>query len=454
MKIVIVGCGKIGKTIISSLVKERHDVVAVDINGNIVEDVRNAYDIMTFTGNGTEYATLKECGADKAELFVAVTASDELNMLSCFAAKKMGAKHTVARIRDLENNDESFRFMKDQLDLSLAINPERMTAEAIFNVLRLPSATKVELFPHSKLELIELQLKEHSPLNGLSLIDLRRQSKLSFLVCAVERDGEIFIPSGTFTLKSGDKIGIIAKQKEVGRVLRAINVSDNPAKNVIILGAGTTSTYLAQLLIASKRSVKLIDKERNVCEEVCEALPNNATVINGDGRNEDLLAEEGVLSADAFVTLTGMDETNILMAFYAKSKNVHKVVAKANRNELISIAESIGLDCIVSPQTIVADLIVKYARAIENCLDSQIETLYSVMNGLVEAMEFKVLNDFKYSNVPLKDVKFYKDVLIAGISRNKESFIPGGDDVILPDDTVIIITKGKRILSLSDIIAR
>lgn len=454
MKIVIVGCGKIGKTIISSLVNERHDVVAVDVNGNVVDDVRNSYDIMAITGNGTEYATLKECGADKAELFVAVTASDELNMLSCFAAKKMGAKHTVARIRDLENNDESFRFMKDQLDLSLAINPERMTAEAIFNVLRLPSATKVELFPHSKLELIELQLKERSPLNGLTLIDLRRQSKLSFLVCAVERDGEIFIPTGTFTLKSGDEIGIIAKQREVGRVLKAINVSDSPAKNVIVLGAGTISTYLAQLLIASKRSVKLIDKEKDVCEEVCEALPNSATVINGDGRNEDLLAEEGVLAADAFVTLTGMDETNILMAFYAKSKNVHKVVAKANRNELISIAESIGLDCIVSPQTIVADLIVKYARAVENCLDSQIETLYSVMHGLVEAMEFKVLSDFKYSNVPLKDVKFYNDVLIAGISRNKETFIPGGDDVILPGDTVIIITKGKRILSLSDIIAR
>lgn len=454
MKIVVIGCGKIGKTIISSLVNERHDVVAVDIDPQVVEDIRTTFDVIAVNGNGTEFDTLKEVGADKAELFIAVTDSDELNMLSCFAAKRMGALHTVARIRDLENNDESFAFMKNQLDLSLAINPERMAAEAIFNVLRFPSATKVEVFPHSKLELVELKLKDDSVLDGRSLIDVRKQSKLGFLICAVERDGEIFIPNGTFTLKGGDKIGIIAKKRETGRVLRAIKINDMPANNVIVLGAGTISTYLAQLLVSAKHSVKLIDKEKTVCQEVCEFLPDTVTVINGDGRSHDLLTEEGIASADAFITLTGADETNILMAFYAKSNSVPKVVAKANRNELISIAENIGLDCIISPKRIVADLMVKYARAIENCLDCQIETLYSIMDGKAEAMEFKVLDDFKCANVSIKDMRIANGVLIAGISRNKETFIPTGDDVILPGDTVIIIAEGKRVLSLSDVVAR
>lgn len=454
MKIVIVGCGKIGKTIISSLVNERHDVFALDVDPEVVEEVRNTYDIIVISGNGTEYDKLKEIGAEKAELFIAVTGSDEFNMLSCFAAKRMGAKHTVARIRDLENNDDSLAFMKQQLELSLVINPERMAAEAMYNVLRLPSATKVEKFPRSKLEMIEVQLKTDSHLDGVTLIELRKRHKEKYLICTVVRDDKIYIPNGAFTLKSGDKVGIIATRKDVIKILNIIGIENIQVKNVMLLGAGTVSTYLAQMLIAGRHSVKLIDYDEKVCQDVCEILPDSATVIYGNGMSQELLVEEGILSTDAFVALTGRDEDNILISFYAKSQKVPKVITKVNKKELSLLAEDLGLDCIISPRKIVADLIVKYARALENSLGSQIETLYSIMNDMAEAIEFKVLDDFEYTNIPLKQMQIINNVLIAGITRGKVSFIPSGDDVILPGDYVIIIAEGKRILSLSDIIAR
>ncbi len=454
MKIVIVGCGKIGKTIIASLVNEQHDVSALDNNPAVVEEIRNTYDIIAICGSGTEYDKLKEIGAGKAELFIAVTGSDEFNMLSCFAAKRMGAKHTVARIRDLENNDDSLSFMKQQLELSLVINPELMAAEAIYNVLKLPSATKVEKFPRSKLEMIEIQLPLDSHLNGISLVELRKRHKEKYLICTVERDDKIYIPNGAFTLKSGDKIGIIATRKDVIKILNIIGIENIQVKNVILLGAGTISTYLAQMLLAGRHSVKLIDCDEQVCQDVCEILPDSATVIHGNGMSQELLIEEGILSTDAFVALTGRDEDNILISFYAKSQKVPKTITKVNNKELSSLAEDLGLNCIVSPRKTVADLIVKYARALKNSLDSHIESLYSIMNNMAEAVEFKVLEDFEYTNVPIKQMQITNNVLIAGITRGKTSFIPTGDDVILPDDYVIIIAEGKRILNLSDIIAR
>lgn len=454
MKIIVVGCGKIGTTIISSLAKERHDVIAIDIDSEVVEEVRNTYDVIAFCCNGTEYVKLKEAGVEKAELFIAVTGSDELNMLSCFAAKRMGAKHTVARIRDLENNDESLSFMKEQLGLSLAINPERMAAEAMYSVLKLPSAIKVEKFTGSQLEMVEVQLDKNSSLNGVSLIDLRKRYKEKFLICTVEREEEVYIPNGTFKLCGSDRIGIVTSQKDALKLLNVMGINAVPVKNVMILGAGTVSNYLAKMLLATHHSVKLIDCDKRVCEEVCEILPDNATVIYGNGMSQDLLLEEGIDSTDAFVALTGRDEDNILISFYAMSKKVPKVIAKVNSQELSTLAEGLGLKCIISPRKIVADLIVKYARALQSTMGSQIETLYSLTNGRAEALEFKVLPNFEYVNVPLKQMRLHENVLIAGISRGRTAIIPSGDDVMLPDDKVIIITEGKRILNLTDIIAR
>ena len=453
MKIILVGCGKAGSTIVASLLQEHHDVIVIDNDADVVAEVRNAYDVIALVGNGTDVDNLKEVGVDKAELFIAVTGSDEFNMLACFAAKRLGAKHTVARIRDLEHNDDSLRFMKHHLDISLVVNPEQMAAEAIYNILQMPSATNVELFPRSRFEMIELQLPEDTTLSGIPLMDVRKHLKEKFLVCAVERNDEVLIPGGTFTLMPKDKVGIIANRKDVARILDAFGIENISVKNVMLVGASTLSAYLAKMLLDSKRSVKLIDQDKTICEKMCEALPASATVICGNGMSQELLQEEGIDSTDAIVALTGRDEDNILLSFYAMSQHVPKVIAKVNNKDLSSLAENLGLACMITPRKIVADLIVKYARGLQSSMDSQIEALYSIMDDRAEVLDFKVLEDFDSLNVPIKDLKFLPNVLIAGITRGKETFIPTGEDVIMAGDFVIVIAARKGILSLSDIFA-
>ncbi len=452
MNIVVVGCGKIGRKILSSLSEEKHNLVAMDNDGKVVEEVVGIYDVMGVCGNATDYIKLGEAGVKNADLFIAVTNFDEINMLSCFAAKKMGAKHTVARIRDTENNNgESLNFIKTQIDLSLAINPEYMTATAIYNVLKTPSATSVEMFSRHRFEMLGLILREDSPLDGVSLIELRKKVKEKFLVCAVSRDDKFYIPQGNFRLKSGDRIGVIASGRDTQKILKALGVINKPIRNVIITGGGKTSYYLAKLLTESRISVKIIEQDRKRCEEFLEELPE-VTVIHGNGIDQEILQEEGISGSDAFVALTGKDEENILISFYAISQNVHKVVSKVNGEELYSIAEKLGLDSIVSPKKIVADAMVQYARALENSEGSTVETLYRIMNGDAEALEFNILQDFEYVDVPLKDVKFRKDTLLAGIVRGTETIIPSGDDVIRSGDKVIVVAAGEKVYDLADII--
>lgn len=454
MKIVVVGCGKIGKTLIESLVKEKHEVYAIDSKAEVISAIRDAYDIISYCGNGTDYESLSAVRVDKCELFIAVTGSDELNMLACFCAKRMGAKHTVARIRDLENNEKSLDFYREILDISMAINPERLAAEAMYNVLKLPSATKVENFSRKGVEMIEIALKNNSVLDGCSLMDLRKKCKERFLVSTVCRGDEVFIPSGNFCLKSGDKIDIVTLNRKAQKVLSELGVHSQPVKDVMILGAGKTSNYLTKMLVSGRVAVKIIDSDSKVCENVCEILPEKVTVINGNGMSQELLMEEGINETDALVALTGRDEDNILVSFYALSKKVPKVICKVNNDELSVLAENIGLDCMISPRKIVADVIVKYARALENSMDSQIETLFSVMNGMAEVLEFKVLEDFEYVDIPIKQMRLNKNMLVVGISRGNQAIIPTGDDVIKTGDNVIVIAEGAKVFGLSDIIAK
>lgn len=452
MNIIVVGCGKIGKILLYSLSKEDHNVTAVDSNELVVNDVRNGYDVMTICGNGTSYGVLKKAGAENCDLFIAVTASDELNMLSCFAAKRMGAKYTVARIRNPENNYDSLDFMKKQLELSLAINPEQLAAQAIYNVLKLPAAAKLETFGSNHIEMLEFVLKPDSPLDGAALKDIKRKHKGKYLICTVMRGEKVFIPKGDFVLKSGDRIGLIVAEEDLGETLEMLGVPHKRIKRVMIIGAGITSRYLAKILLKHRIGVKIIDADAKVCEKVCEELPAKATVLHGNAMSQDLLMEEGLSSTDALVALTGRDEENILISYYAMSQSVSKTIAKVNRDELFSVAEKLGLDSLVSPRKVTADVIVKYARALENTLDNQIEALYSIMGGLAEALEFKVLSQSKLTHMPLKDLKLKKGVLIAGIVRGKEVIIPGGEDEILPEDKVIVIAEGIQISELSDII--
>ncbi len=451
MKIIVIGCGKIGATILASLTAEGHDVIALDNNPEIIASITNIHDVMGVCGNGADCDTLEEANAANADLIVAATNSDELNMLACFLAKRMGAQHTIARIRNPEYNDKSLGFMRQHLDLSMAINPELLAAHELYNILKLPSAAKIETFSTRNFEMIELRLKSDSMLDGMNLIEMRNHFKAKFLICAVQRGDEAYIPDGNFVLQSGDKIGITATPAEITKLLREIGILQKQARKIMILGGSRTGYYLAKMLTNAGNSVTLIERDPKICEELCEALPK-AVIINGDGAQQEILLEEGLLSVDAFVALTGMDEENILVASFAQSQNVPKVIAKINRDELIPLAEHWGLDCVVSPKKLISDILVQYARALKNSEGSSVETLYKLMDDKVEALEFRVKNDFPMLKVPFKELKTKKNTLIAGIVRDRKLIIPTGEDMLLSGDRVIVTAANQRIDSLSDIL--
>ncbi len=451
MDIIVAGCGKIGNSIISNLILEGHNITAIDNNPDQLSVVTNIYDIMGICGNGADLAILKEAGVDKSRLFVAVTGSDELNMLACYIARKLGARHTIARIRNPEYNDQSLGFIKTQLNLSLSINPEALTARELFNVLKFPTAIKVENFGRRSFEMVEILLKSNSSLNNVRLSELNSKYNSKVLVCSVERGGQAYIPDGNFVLQSGDRLGIVAKPEETQKFFKPLGILKKQAKNIMILGGSRIAYYLAKLLINDGCSVKIIEKDRDVCHQLCDVLPK-ADIINGDGTASELLYEEGISTIDAFVSLTGIDETNVLMSLFASSIGVPKVISKVNSSELAKIAGNLGLDSIISPQNITSNVFVRYARAVENSLGSKVETLYKIMNDSAEVLEFNVSEDFKQVNIPLKHLSFKSSIIVAGIIRGRKTIIPNGDDVIMDGDKVIVCATDHRLGDLSDII--
>ena len=451
MKIIIFGCGKIGTTIISSLTGEGHDIVAMDKDPAIITEVSNLYDVMALCGNGVDSDTMKEAGVTEAELFIAVTGSDELNMLACFLARKMGAKHAIARIRTPEYNDESLVFLKQHLDLSMALNPDLLAAHEIFNILSFPSAVKVETFSGRNLEIVELNIKSGSPLAGMKLLDIRKKYDENFLVCVVMRGDEVFIPDGRFEIKVGDRIGITASHSEIQKLLKNMEMPQKQPKNVMILGASRITYYLAKMLDSAGAKVKVIDVNKSICEEFAGRVPS-ATMIVGDGMQAEVLLEEGLADTDAYVSLTGSDEVNVLSAFLASNHSVPSVIAKVNRPELAQMAEKLGLECIVSPQKSVSNVLSSYARALHNSIGSNVETLYKLLDGKAEVLEFNVRSDFKCRDIPLREMKLKPNILIAGIVRGRRAIIPSGNDCIYAGDKVIVIAAGHVLLDLSDII--
>lgn len=451
MKIIIAGCGKIGGTILASLVSEGHDIVAIDSDSAVLTEITNIHDVMGVCGNGADSDILTEAGVAGAEMFVAATGSDEMNMLSCFLARRLGAKNTIARIRSPEYNDRSLAFVRRELELSMAINPELLAAHELFNILKFPSAVKIEKFSGRGFEMIELRLKPDSVLDGMSLRSLREKYGTRVLICCVQRGDSVYIPGGDFVLKSGDKIDITAPPADMLKFFRSIGEFQKQARNVMLLGGSRTAYYLADMLTSGGASVKIIERGEKTCSELCEALPK-AVIIHGDGAEQELLMEEGLKSLDAFIALTGMDEENILISIFAAAQKVPKVISKVNRDELAAMAERLGLDCIVSPKKIISDVIVQYARALKNSLGSNIETLYQLMDGKAEALEFNAKADPKLIGIPLKELNIKKNILIAGILRYRKTVVPTGDDMILPDDRVIVVAADRKLSDLSDIL--
>ena len=451
MKILIAGCGKIGITLLASLVAEGHDVTAIDNCRETLDEIMNIYDVIGVCGNATDQDTLLEAGVAQADLFVSTIGSDELNMLSCYFAGRLGAAQTIARVRNPEYSERDLAFMKEQLGLAMTINPDRLAAQELFHILRLPSAVKIETFSRRNFEMIELILRADSPLVGLPLSDLRSRYAAKFLICVVQRGEQVYIPDGNFVLQGGDKIGLSATPTEIQKLLRSLGDTNKQARDVMLLGGSRIASYLAKMLLAAGSDVKIIERNIAVCDELCETLPR-AVVIHGDGAQQELLLEEGLERMDAFVSLTGMDEQNILLSFFAASHQVPKVISKVSRDEFGALAQRLGLECVVSPRQIIADVLVRYARALQNSMGSNVETLYKLMDGSAEALEFNVREDARPVGVPLKKLPLKSGILIAGILRDRQAIIPDGDVCIRAGDKVVIIAANRRLQDLDDII--
>lgn len=452
MNILIVGCGKVGNTLVKSLAREGHDVTVVDENKEVVRAVTDSCDVMGFCGNGANGETLLSAGADKADLAIAVTHSDELNMLVCFLCKKLGAKRTVARVRGDYYFAKGFDFVKASIEADRVINPELLCAESAFNILRLPSAIKMETFASDRLEVAEFIVPEDSPVAGVTLAELKKNRGGNFLICALGRDGEAIIPNGSDAPKAGDRICVVSGVREMGKVIKTLGLVKRAMHSVMIVGASQTALYLARMLAAAHFSVKIIEKDSEKARETCVRLTENVTVVCGDGLDLEMMKEERLGETDALVTFTGRDEENILLDMYARGLGVKKVVSELTRDGLLPMAEKLGLTSVVSSQRAVADLMVSYARALESDDGAAVETLYSLMDGKVEALQFAIGEGCPAAGKKLKEVELKRGAIVAGIVRGDEAVIPSGDDEILAGDKVIVVSSISGLGSFDEVL--
>lgn len=450
MQIIIVGCGNVGTTIAQQLSKEGHNITVIDMDGHRVEAVANHYDVMGIVGNGASFSVQNEAGIEKADLMIAVTASDELNMLSCLIAKKAGDCSTIARVRNPLYNKE-IAFIKEELGLSMVINPEYAAACEIARLLKFPSAIKVDTFAKGRMELLKCKLNEGSVLHGRPLTYLSSGLHCDVLICTVQRGEEVFIPDGNFELREKDVISVVASPKKANEFFRKIGMATNRIKSCMIIGGGETTYYLAQQLLPMGIEIKIIEQSKERCNELSELLPQ-ALVIHGDGTDRNLLYEEGLPRIHAFVSWTSMDEENIMLSLFAKSVSKAKTITKVHRIDYDEIIDSLDLGSVLYPKNITAEYILQYVRARQNSIGSNIETLYQLIEDKVEALEFRVSKQSKLVGVPLKELQLKDNLLIAGINRRRISITPGGQDTIEVGDTVVVVTTNQGFHDLEDIL--
>lgn len=452
MKIVIIGDGKVGHKLTSQLSEEGYDIFLIDQNEGRLKEALNQLDIFCITGNGADIEVQKQADVPHADLVIACASTDELNMLSCLIAKRLGAKHTIARVR----NPLYYRqigILKEDLHLSMAVNPELAAANEVARVLLFPETSKVETFMKGRVELVEFKLKEGSRVSGMSLAELYRRYQIKVLVCAVKRGEQVYIPDGNFVLQEGDKMHIAAGHQDLETFFKSMGRKNAKVKKVLICGGGHMCYYLAVQLLQAGMQVKILEKREERCEELCELLPK-ATVICGDATDQELLLDEGLEECNAFVALTGMDEENIILGLFAQTKGVPKIVAKVNEDSRAQMVENMGIDSIVSAKSATADEIMSYVKARSNSYSSaNVETMYQLLNGKVKALEFIIKKECEFTNVPLKKLPTKQNYLIACIGRKRKIIIPNGDDHLEVGDSVIVVTTNHMINQLSDILA-
>ncbi len=449
MYIIIVGLGKLGSTLTKQLSTEGHDIVVVDPDNSVVSSTVDAYDVMGICGNGATYEVLKEAGAAKAKLIIAATGSDELNILCCLFAKHMGTENTIARVRNPDYAGQS-QFLRNDLGISMTVNPEYETANEISRIIRFPSAANLDSFAGGRVEIARVRIHSDNPLCDMPIHEMRKKAKAKVIICAVQRNDSVFIPSGDFVLHCDDVISITGTRAELSSFMKQTGVYKQKIKNVMIVGGGRIAYYLAKLLSDTGRNIKLIELKDERCRHMSDML-DDVTVIHGDGTDQDILEEQCIDGQDALIALTGIDEENIIVSMYAESKGVNKVITKVNRHSY-SILNDIGLETVVSPQIVAGNLVTRYVRALHNSAgNSQIQTLYKLVGGKVEAAEFIVPEDAGYLNIPFKELELMPNLLIGCIIRNGKIIFPGGDDVMKANDSVIVVTAGRIIEDLHDI---
>ncbi|WP_310602052.1 Trk system potassium transporter TrkA [Anaerosporobacter sp.] len=450
MQIIIVGCGKVGSTLVEQLSQEGHDISVIDINEDVVNDISYKCDAMGYVGNGASHLTQVEAGIEKAHLLIAVTGSDELNLLCCLIARKVGNCKTIARVRNPVYSKE-ITFIKEELGLSMVINPEHAAASEITSVLRFPSAINIDRFNKGRVELLSFRVPEGSVLHDVRVKEIASQLNCDVLVCMIERAEEVMIPNGDFIIRERDIISIIAPHKRAVEFFVKIGVISNPVKNAMLIGGGALSYYLACQLIDYGIEVKIIEQDLERCEELTELLPR-AMIIHGDGTNPNLLMEEGLEEVESFASLTGIDEENVMLSLYASSKTNGKIITKVNRISFDEVINSLELGSVIYPKYITAECIVQYVRAMNNSIGCNVETLYRIRRNKAEALEFYVNDDSRIIGIPLEELELKENLLICCINRSGKIITPRGQDCINKGDHVIVVTSNVGYQDLEDIL--
>lgn len=452
LQIIIVGCGKVGRTLVEQLSREGHDITIVDRDAEKVQTISSLYDVMGVTGNGASYSVQMDAGIENTDLLIAVTDSDELNLLCCTVAKRVGNCAAIARVRTPDYSIEA-GYLRDKLGLAMIINPEMEASREIGRILYVPTALEVNSFAHGQGEMIKIKVPENNMLAGKKIVRIGKEVDFldKILICAVERGDEVYIPSGDFRIEGGDIVSFVAPRLQAREFLERIGFKTNQVKNCMIIGGGKAAYYLAKQLLHMGISVKIIENDRKRCEELSVLLPK-AVIINGNGSDEELLKEEGIARVESFVPLTGIDEENIMLTLYARHVSNAKVITKINRIAFREVISSLDLGSVIYPRYITSEAIIAYVRAKKDSMDSNIETLYHLFNSRVEAIEFRVYKESAVTGIPLMKLALKNHLLIAFINRNNDIIIPSGHDTIEVGDTVMIVTTHTGFNDLQDIL--
>lgn len=446
MKIIIVGCGRVGSTLAEELNKEDNEVTVIDRSYAVVEELSNKYDVMGVAGNGASYKTQMEAGIEKADILIAVTASDELNLLCCLIAKRAGNCQTIARVRNPEYSAE-IEFVKETLGLAMTINPEYAAAQEIAKVLRFPSAIKIDTFAKGRVEMLKFKVPVESKLSDMLVMNIAPKLGADILVCAVERGGNIYIPKGDFRLHEK----ILAEPRKASDFFKKIGIETHQVKDTMIVGGGDTSYYLAKLLLPMGIDVKLVERNQQRCELLSELLPK-AQIIYADGSEQRVLIEEGVGQAEAFVALTDIDEENIMLSLFARTQTDGKIATKINRMDFDKIIRELDLDTTVYPKKITAQHILQFVRGKKNSIGCNVETMYRILDDKAEALEFVVKNNSELSGVLLEDLEIKENTLVACIIRGRNIIVPRGKDTMRVGDSVVIVTTTLGLKDIREVI--